>query len=48
MGVGRRAEWILDKFEDEYEQMEREERDKGNFSFIIVDIVKPSKIPIKI
>lgn len=31
LGVGRKAEWIIDKFEDEYEQMEREEREKGIF-----------------
>ncbi|CAK90444.1 unnamed protein product (macronuclear) [Paramecium tetraurelia] len=40
LGVGRKAEWMLDKFEDEYEQMEREEREKG--------VVKPSRLPLKI
>ncbi|CAD8169091.1 unnamed protein product [Paramecium pentaurelia] len=40
LGIGRKAEWMFDKFEDEYEQMEREEREK--------DIVKPSRLPPKI
>ncbi|CAD8186603.1 unnamed protein product [Paramecium pentaurelia] len=40
LGIGRKAEWMLDKFEDEYEQMQREEREK--------DIVKPSRLPLKI
>ncbi|CAD8183474.1 unnamed protein product [Paramecium octaurelia] len=40
LGVGRKAEWMLDKFEDEYEQMEREEREKN--------VVKPSRLPLKV
>ncbi|CAD8080782.1 unnamed protein product [Paramecium primaurelia] len=40
LGLGRKAEWMIDKFEDEYEQMQREEKEK--------DIVKPSRLPPKI
>lgn len=47
LGIGLKAEWMIDKFEDEYEQMLNEERERSNI-IIDIDTIRPSRLPIKL